>query len=340
MKNYYEILGVSKEASQDEIKKQYRKLSKQYHPDINPTGADKFKEIAEAYDVLSDENKRQVFDRGGDPNSKNPFGGQGGFGNMDDFLRNMGFNGDPFGSTFNNQRQQSRVPDTIIELLVNPVESFLGSKKNLNFVIQDECNTCSGAGGTRKVCSQCGGQGYITQTVGTGFFRQMVQNPCGGCNTTGYQITNACKTCSGKGTLPKQQNVDFNLPVGCDDGDFFRLGMMGNYYYGAGRGNVVVKVVMTKEGGYEKMGRDLVYNKIMTPLELLLDNTFNIPHPSGDLKVNKPLGLNTEKPLRLKGKGYTIQGVVGDMYVKLHVRNTDEISETTKEKIRQILAEE
>lgn len=339
MKNYYEILGVSKDASPDEIKKQYRKLSKQYHPDINPSGGDKFKDIAEAYEVLSDPKKKEVFDRGGDPNSKNPFANQGGFGNMDDFLKNMGFGGDPFGGMFNNQNRQPRTPDTIVDLIVTPIESFKGIKKNLTFVVNDSCGTCSGTGGSRKVCSVCGGQGFVVQKVGTGFFQQIVQSPCGGCNSTGYQITNACGSCGGKGTIPKNESVDFQLPMGCDDGDFFRLGALGHYHYGIGRSNLVVKVVMTKDGGYEKMGRDLIYTKTMTPLEFLLDVTISIPHPNGDLNVVKPKIIDTEKPLRLRGKGYNIQGSVGDMFVKINVFNDENLSEEKKEKIRQVLNE-
>ncbi len=166
MKDFYSILGVNEKASQEEIKKAYRKLSKQFHPDVNPEGAEQFKEIATAYDTLGDQQKRQQYDMG----PQNPFGGFGG-GSADFF--------DLFNQT---QRRQNRVPDKVITVEVSPIESYTGIERELNIQTRDACGGCGGTGGERKVCNVCAGRGVIQQKVGNGFFQQIIQTPCGACN--------------------------------------------------------------------------------------------------------------------------------------------------------------
>jgi molecular chaperone DnaJ len=335
-KNYYEILGLSKDASADDIKKQYRKLSKQYHPDINPEGETKFKDIAEAYSVLGDEQKRNQYDNP----RMNPFGGSGGGVDFDEFLRNMGFGGNPFANGGPSARRAPSVPDTIIEIKINPIDSYLGGKKEITYQVNDGCNECNNTGGDRKICSTCKGQGFITRQMGTGLFNTITQHPCPTCKTTGYEITNPCYSCNGKGVKPKMQTLSINLPVGSDDGDFLRVGKNGHFYPGHGKSDLIIKVSMQSENGFQKMGQDLVYTKRMSNLEFLFEEKIIIPHPDGELSILKPNGIDTEKPLRLKHKGYKINGVIGNMYLKIVVFDDDKFDKDKIQEMRKIYLEQ
>lgn len=331
MKDYYAILGVSKEASADEIKKAYRNLSKQYHPDINPDGAEKFKEIAEAYDVLSTPEKKQKYDMGG----TDPF--NGGF-NVDDFLRNMGFGGDPFAQQFNQQPRTRKAPDKIIELVINPIESYLGVQKELKYQRKTNCKTCNGTGGDKKVCTKCNGYGILQQTMGTGFFNRIVQVQCDACAGSGYQIIKACVTCAGSGLGNENHAVSVNVPKNVDNGDFLRIPSQGDYHHGMGFGDVMLRVLMEKKDNFEKNGIDLVYYAKLDALEFfMLDTPLVINHPTGELRFNLPENVDTEKPLRLRGKGYETNMGVGDLYVKLSVNRQNQPTLEKKEQIRNIL---
>lgn len=298
-KDYYEILGVNKNSSQDEIKKAYRKLSKQFHPDVNPDGAEQFKEIATAYDTLSDPQKKQQYDMG----PQNPFEGS-----YDNFF-NM----------FNQQRRPTRAPDKVITLDVTPIESFKGVEKELNIQTKEACGGCGGTGGERKVCSVCAGRGVIQQRVGSGFFQQIIQTPCGACNQSGYQVINACYNCGGAGVKPNIETIRVTLPVGMDDGDFYRIQGKGDFNLQQGKGDLVIQIRMKSSDGFEKIGLDLVYNVVMSPLDFLFKDSISIPHPDGEIKITAPNTLNTRSPLRLKGKGFKLQNGIGDMYLKLYV---------------------
>jgi len=302
-KDYYSILGVSRDSSPDEIKKAYRKLSKQYHPDVNPDGADKFKEIAEAYDTLSDPNKKQQYD------NPNPFGG-GGFGGFEDFFE-----------AFNQQqRKPNRAPDKILNVNINPVESFLGIDKDITYQYKEKCQPCNGEGGDRQVCNTCMGRGSIRQQFGTGLFTQIVDTPCHPCNSTGYVVYNPCHSCGGQGTKNNMENIMISIPKGVDDGDFLRASTKGDYNRVSGvRGDLIIKIQMVRQYGFEKSGNHLIYNADISPLDMIINQHVDIPHPSGSIKIVLPPNVSSDKPLRLKGKGYNIQGNVGDMYVKLTV---------------------
>lgn len=324
-------MGLSKEASADEIKKSYRTLSKQYHPDVNPEGGEKFKEIAEAYDVLSNPEKKQKYDMGGG----DPFAG--GF-SVDDFLRNMGFGGNPFGQNFNQQQRTRKAPDKILDLVINPVESYKGVQKELKYNRKVNCRGCGGTGGDKKVCGKCNGYGVIQQTMGTNFFNQIVQVQCDVCSGTGYQIIRACNTCAGSGLNNESHGVNVTVPKNVDNGDFLRIPSQGDYYHGMGFGDVMLKVVMERNDNFEKSGIDLIYYAKLNALDFyLLDKPITINHPTGELKFNLPENVDTEKPLRLRGKGYETNMGVGDLYVKLSVNREGNPTQEEKDKIRGIV---
>lgn len=299
MKNYFEILGVSENATDEEIKKQYRILSKKYHPDVNPDGADQFKEIAEAYDVLSDPQKKVSYLA----QKENPLGSD----SFEDFLKNM-FGQNP---NFANRR---KVPDKIVKLSVSVLESFNGAVKKINYQRNIACEPCRGSGGDSVVCGQCGGNGFVVQTLGSGFFQQTVRSVCPSCQGKGKTIVRYCNNCGGAGTKPNFESVSITIPMGVDDGQFFKLQGKGDFHQEM-YGDLVIQVVLEQNGDYQKIGNDLIYN-LFLDLNTIKDEFYNIPHPKGDLRIQSPQVFDSTKPLRLRNKGFN----GGDMYVKLNVR--------------------
>jgi molecular chaperone DnaJ len=313
MKDYYKILEVDKKSTKDDIKKAYRRLSKKYHPDVNPDGDEKFKEIAEAYEVLGDDDKRKQYD------NPNPFNNMGG-----------GFN--PFEEFFNRRNRKKQNIDKVINVNITPLESFKGLNKDITYQVNHSCNSCGGSGGKKKVCETCNGNGVLIKKVGTGFFTQVIETMCSNCNGLGSIIIDACLQCEGKGNKTKFEKININIPKGTDNGDFLRVRGKGDFSVTNGYGDLVLKIEMTKTDGYEKINNDLVYTKNITAFEFLISDNINIPHPDGELNMKIPKNIETEKPLRLKGKGFNVKNLVGDYYVKLNVINT-ELTEDMVKKI-------
>jgi molecular chaperone DnaJ len=302
MKDYYKILEVEEKASADEIKKSYRSLSKKYHPDVNPNGTEQFKEIAEAYDVLSNPDKKANYD-----NSKsNPFQGTP----YADMFSQM------FGKGNNQFRQQRRknAPDKVIKVQVSPVESYLGSNKELHYVKNNHCQTCNGSGGEQQMCGTCRGQGFEIKTFGTGFMVQQIRSACNTCGGKGYTLVHKCYGCGGQGVKSTANNIKITLPRGIDSGQFLKVENAGDFRNGE-YGDLVIQVELVNKDGYEKMNDDLIYNLYLN-LEETQQEKYVIPHPDGSLSMEAPRVFDSSRPLRLRGKGYN----GGDMYVKLNVR--------------------
>ena len=301
MKNYYDILGVNENTTLDDIKKAYRKLSKQYHPDVNPNGEEKFKDITEAYEILGDQNKKNDYDN----RRNNPFGSF----NMEDLFH--GFGGG---------RPPMKAPDKIINLEINPIESYFGVNKVLEFNSSDCCNVCDGNGGDRKVCNVCNGSGVIIQQFGSGMFVQRIQTQCGQCRGEGSVISKRCLACHGTGLKNTLEKLSVSIPKNVDDGDFMRVAGKGDFNNKArSKGDVILKIIMTKRDGYEKIGKDLVLNKRLNPIEILSDEQIEISHPDGNLKIKLPDTFDSEKPLRVPSKGYKFNDGNGDFYIKVYV---------------------
>lgn len=307
MNNYYEILGVSKDATQDDIKKAYRKLAIQYHPDKNPEGADKFKEIAQAYDTIGDENKRKEYDN----RLNSPFGG-GGKMSYEDFINQMF--GNQGGNPFNNQQRRKSAPDKIIKVQITPIESFKGLDKKINYIRDYKCEPCNGSGGDQQVCHTCGGSGFQVKSFGTGFMTQQIRTSCTTCGGKGYTLVHRCYNCGGNGVKPNAHEISVKLPVGVDNGQYFKLGDLGDYRNGD-YGDLVIQVEVVPHDGFEKINNDLIYSLYLN-LKEAQEDKFKIPHPDGELFMTAPKVFDTSKPLRLRGKGYP----GGDMYVKLNVK--------------------
>lgn len=301
--DYYTILGVEETATQDEIKKAYRNLAKENHPD---KGGDEelFKQISVAYDIIGDEEKRQRYDI----ERKNPFKGTGG--GFETSFQEM------FNSVFNQKRQQ-RTHTTNITINVGVLESYFAQKKNITFKRKTNCETCSGSGGDKRVCPTCNGAGQTLRQVGNGMFIQMVSVQCNGCGGFGYALVNPCFVCSGNGTKDEMKNIEIKIPHGIDDGQFLRLQSMGDFRNGV-FGDLIVRVNIEKENNFQKYENNLVYDAYFD-LEDLKKESFEIPHPDGLLTVKFPKIIDTSKPLRIKSKGFRL-GSIGDLLVNQFVK--------------------
>lgn len=299
MKNYYNILEVEENASDEEIKKSYRNLSKKFHPDVNPQGAEKFKEINEAYEILGNKEKKQTYDF----QRKNPFQGS----QFESFFDNM----------FNRQQQPQRkksAPDKIIKLQINPIESYLGLEKEIQYTRDLACNSCGGSGGDKVPCSHCSGYGFHIKTFGTGFMVQQIRTVCPTCNGQGQMITERCYLCGGRGTSQTVSDIRIKIPVGCDNGQFLKLQSLGDFKNGD-VGDLVIQIELIPKDGFEKLNNDLIYN-LFLDLSGVTQEKYIIPHPDGNLSMDAPKIFDTSRPLRLRGKGYN----GGDMYIKLNVK--------------------
>ena len=305
MSNYYEILGVSKEASQDDIKKAYKKLAFEFHPDRNPEGGDKFKEIASAYDTLGDENKRRDYDN----KMNNPFANNGGMSYEDIFHQMFG---NQRGQQFHQRRKSA--PDKIIKVQITPIESYRGLEKSIHYLKDNHCGVCHGSGGEQQMCNTCGGNGFQIKTVGTGFMVQQIRTACPTCAGRGHTLIHRCYSCDGRGVKPTSHEVTIKLPVGIDSGQYLKLVDLGDFRNGE-YGDLVVQIEVIAKDGFEKMNNDLIYSLFLN-LDEIQSDKFIIPHPDGDLNMVAPKIFDSSKPLRLKGKGYP----GGDMYVKLNVK--------------------
>jgi molecular chaperone DnaJ len=303
MKDYYKILEVEENAGPEQIKKSYRSLSMKYHPDKNPDNEDKFKEIVEAYEVLSDENKRRQYDS----RKNNPFGG--GFQDMDDIFSNM-FRG----QDFFNQRRRKNAPDKIVKVQVTPIESYLGSDKTIQYVKDYHCETCNGSGGEQQTCRTCNGAGFQVKQFGTGFLIQQVRTTCNTCGGRGYTLVHKCHGCDGKGVKSSVSTINIKLPHGVDNGQYLKVENGGDFRNGD-YGDLVIQIELTPKDGFEKINNDLVYNLFLDYTQLM-DEKYKIPHPDGEISVTSPKYFDTSKPLKVRGRGYNN----GDMYVKLNVK--------------------
>ena len=296
MKDYYKILEVEENASEEDIKKSYRNLSKKYHPDLNPEGGEKFKEINEAYEVLGDKDKRNRYNN----TKNNPYSNS----DFEAFFNQM----------FGNQSQQHRrknAPDKILRYQISPSDSYLGTEKTILYTRDIHCNNCQGTGGDQQICSSCGGSGAQIKTFGTGFMVQQIRTVCHDCGGKGFTIAHKCFYCNGMGFNQQKNEIKIKIPVGSDSGQFLKLRDAGDFRNGD-YGDLLIQLEVVPKDGFEKMQNDLIYNLEMNLDEVKRDK-FTVPHPAGELKIDAPKVIDTSRPLRLRGKGYN----GGDMYVKL-----------------------
>tara|TARA_Y100001937_G_scaffold53375_2_gene73614 strand:+ start:3108 stop:4055 length:948 start_codon:yes stop_codon:yes gene_type:complete len=312
MKNYYEILGVSKDATAEEIKKSYRKLSLKYHPDKNPEGEDKFKEVAEAYSVLSDESKKHQYDNRGS-----------GFSSFEDLFNNGSNPFDMFGDFFNkgNQRRQRRGTDIRITLTIPLKDCYLGSSKEVSFNRNVTNN---------QQCPQCKGAGVIQRMASNGMFNQIMNVQCSACRGNGFI----------NGGNFKSETIKFEIPKGIDDGQQMKMRGKGNGIWGGIDGDLVINLKIIPDPNFERRGPTLIYNSKVSLVDLILGCEMVVPHFDGPVKLQVPELTDFKKPLKLKEKGFLDErGFKGDLYVYLtpHIPNT--ITDKEKELLTKLKEE-
>lgn len=346
-RDYYEVLGVSKTSSDDEIKKAYRKLAKKYHPDMNPGDKEaeiKFKEASEAYAILADPDKRKQYDQFGHAAFDGAGGGAGGF----DFSgMNMGdIFGDIFGDLFGGGRSSSNGPRRGANLRagvrVTFEEAVFGCEKEIEIVLKEECHTCHGTGakpGTSPVtCSKCGGKGKIVYTQQSLFGTMQNVTTCPECNGSGKVITDKCSSCRGTGYVSARKRISVTIPAGIDDGQSIRIRDKGEPGVNGGpRGDLLVEVMVSRHPIFTRRDVDLYSTVAMSYAQAALGGELRINTIDGDVLYEIKPGTQTDTRIRLKGKGVPSlrnKEYRGDHYVTLVVEVPTKLNEEAKEALR------
>ena len=331
-KDYYEVLGVIKSVSQEEIKKAYRKLALKYHPDRNKgdkAAEAKFKEASEAYHVLSDKDRRTNYDQFGHAAFEGA-GARGGFSNFDfSSVFSDIFGSDPFDDIFEGfggrrrgRRRTSdyRGADLRYDLSISLEDAYHGKKQEINFSSSDKCGTCSGSGaepGSKPIsCSTCGGQGQVRSSQG--FFT--IQQTCPGCGGLGEQISNHCKNCGGMGKKQSRKKIVTNIPKGVDDGTRIRLSGKGEAgTKGGGDGDLYIFVSVKPHSIFKRAEENLFFEFPISLADAALGATVEVPTiDGGKAKVKIPAGTQNGRQFRLKEKGMPIMRnrEYGDLYIQ------------------------
>ena len=337
-RDYYEVLGVSKTASDSELKSAYRKLAKKYHPDVNPGDKEaeaKFKEATEAYSVLSDAEKRRQYDQFGHAAFEQGGGGAGGFGGFDFNGADMGdIFGDIFGDLFGGggRRRANNGPmkGANLRARVNITfeEAVFGCDKELEIVLKDECTTCHGTGakpGTQPTtCPKCNGEGQIVYTQQSMF--GMVRNvqTCPECNGTGKIIKEKCTSCRGTGYTSSRKKIQVSIPAGIDNGQSIRIRGKGEPGTNGGpRGDLLVEVIVERHPKFQRQDTTIYSTEPISFTQAALGGKIQIPTVDGPYEYTIKSGTQTDTRIRLKGKGVPMvrnKNVRGDHYVTLVVQ--------------------
>jgi molecular chaperone DnaJ len=345
-RDYYEVLGVGKGASKDEIKKAYRKLSKKYHPDINKEAdADqKFKEISEAYEVLSDDQKRAQYDRFGHTDPNQGFGGGadfggGGFGGFEDIFNTFFGGGGGRRRDPNAPRQGADLQYT---MSLKFEEAVFGKETEIEIPKEEECDTCHGSGakpGTKvETCSHCKGAGQLNVEQNTPFGRIVNRRVCHYCNGTGKQIKEKCSTCGGEGKVQKRRKINVKIPAGIDDGQQLRVTGQGEPGVNGGPpGDLYVVFHVRSHDFFERNGDDIYCEMPVTFAQAALGDEIEVPTLHGKVKLKVPAGTQTGTRFRLKGKGVpNVRGYgTGDQHVQVKVVTPTKLTEKQKQLLRE-----
>lgn len=359
--DYYEVLGISKGATQEEIKKAYRRNAVKFHPDKNqgdPQAEKKFKQISEAYEVLSDERKRQMYDQygeaafqGGGPGGPGGFGA-GGFNSMEDALKtfmgafgNGGGGGSIFDSLFGFEGEGEsggarQGTSKKMNLSLTFEEAVRGTQKEVSLSNYFECSRCQGKGAESskdiKTCGQCRGSGHVQQS--RGFFT--MTSPCPTCQGKGQMIVNPCGDCRGSGRVKQKQTVSIKVPAGVDSGMRIRMSGYGDAGENGGPpGDLYVYIQVEPHEFFSRSGDDITIELPLTFSEAALGSRKEIPTPLGtSIRVSIPDGTQTGKSFRLKGEGITnVHGQgKGDLFVKVLVETPVNLTDKQKELLQQL----
>lgn len=360
-RDYYEVLGVSKTASEQEIKSAFRKKAKEFHPDLNkddPNAAEKFKEAQEAYSVLSDESKRKMYDQYGHAGVGNGGPGAGGFGGYSNF-DGAGFDfGDIFDSIFGgsasgfggfsnfgsgSSRQNSRATrgsDILMRMNLTFDEAIYGCEKKFNLDVVEDCEECHGHGGfDREECKTCHGQGTITTQQNTILGSFMSRTTCPDCNGIGRTYKRKCSECNGKGKIKKNKKLTINISEGINTGDRQRVSGKGNPGTNGGEnGDLYIEFVVSDHDYFVRENDDIYLEVPLSLTEAVLGCKKEIPTLYGNVKLNISAGTNSGDKQRIKGKGVnnSYRRHKGDMYVVFKVYTPKRLSREQKQLIQKL----
>ena len=352
-RDYYEVLGVKKDATADEIKKAFRKLTKENHPDLHPGDKaceERFKEANEAYEVLSDEEKRRKYDQYGhaafDPNagfSGGGFGDFSGFGGFGDIFSDIfgGFGG----STRSNPNAPRRGENVRATANISFEEAAFGCKKEVTIAKVETCTDCKGTGcapgTTPEICPDCKGTGSVTVNQRTPFGVMQSSSPCSKCRGSGKIIHQPCKTCRGMGSVRRQHKVEVNIPAGIDDGQTISKPGGGNAGVNGGpAGDLLVTVIVKPHPRFERDGTSVLLEQEISYAQAALGSEVEVPTLDGKVKLTIPEGTQPGAVFRLRGKGipYLRGGGRGDQFVTVNIKVPKNLTGSQKELLRQFAA--
>jgi molecular chaperone DnaJ len=365
-RDYYDVLGLPKTASPDEVRSAYRKLAKKYHPDLNkddPKGAEeKFKELSEAYEVLADAEKRKRYDAGGFEGVRSDFGAQGFnwqdfhhtgdlediFGGADplmDFFRRAGVSGDLFSQLFGSgvgvtRMSRGRGRDLQMTVPVPLGELVEGTEKEVQVTRSERCKTCKGTGaegGTAlESCPDCHGSGQIQRTLQRGYTRMVQIGECPTCHGEGKKILRPCPECSGRGRKRVSTKLRITIPSGIEDGTVIRYQGGGDVGEAGRAGDLYVQLAVDP-GPFQREGRDIQSEVTVTLSQALLGDTVRVDTLTGHADLTIPAGTQPEATVRLRGQGLPEAGGKsrGDHFVKVHVRLPESLTSAQREMVRQ-----
>lgn len=350
MRDPYEVLGVEKSATQDELKSAYRKLAKKYHPDLNSgdeEASEKLKEVNEAFSILSDPEKRSRYDRYGkaafEQGGNGDFGGFSG-GGMGDIFSDL------FGDLFGGQRyQQRRDPnakqrgaDLQMKLLISFREAVFGGEKEISFRRRKTCHTCSGTGAkegtSRETCSVCHGNGQVTRTSNTPFGQFSSVETCSTCGGSGTVLKEKCDTCHGAGFENENVKLKVKIPQGVNNGETIVIRSKGNDGANNGpSGDLYLIIYVEEHEVFKRMGNDVYYELPISMVTAALGNTIDIPVLNGLKDFEIPAGTQNDTRFKLKGEGITNAktGRTGDLYFDVKVVIPKKLSKEEKEKLEE-----
>ena len=338
-RDYYEVLGVSKTASDAEIKSAFRKLAKKYHPDLNKDkdAPEKFKEVQEAYEVLSDANKRKTydqfghaaFDQNGAANGYGNFGGfsSSGFGfedvDLGDILSGMFSEGFGFGGGRRNKNAPRKGEDVLYRMKISFKDAIFGAKKDLTLDLNEICDECKGKGGfNEKTCSECNGTGKVTRQQNTMFGAFMSQSTCTKCGGSGKSFEKVCSECRGNGQVKKRKTITIEVPKGVDTGNQIRIKGKGEAgINGGANGDIYVEFFVEEDSVFKRNQNDIYMEVPINVAEAALGCEKEVPLLDGSIILTIPSGSQNGDKLRVKGKGTTTinSSRVGDLFIILKV---------------------
>lgn len=316
-RDYYEVLGVSKSATEDEIKKAYRSLAKKYHPDVNKASdaAEKFKEVNEAYEVLSDPQKRSTYDQFGFAGMDGSQAGSGfssaGFDDLNDIFSSFfggGMGG--FGSSSSSRRSNSpqRGNDRLMRIDISFMDACFGKTETFDINVEETCSHCNGSGANSpsdiETCTTCHGSGTVVSQQRTAFGVFQSQNVCPDCRGTGKKIRRVCPQCSGRGYERKKTTVEVKIPAGIDSGQRLRVPGKGERGTNGGpNGDLYLQVNVLPDDRFERQGKDILITIPVTAVDATIGTTIDVPTIHGEVTMKIPAGTQDGTILKLKGKG-------------------------------------